>query len=106
MEPGTLEPRPEPVDFSRLPRDRFYVLIWGILIVLTAATVGANYLDLKKFAVLAAVIIASCKATLVVLYFMHVRWEPRVIAIMVVVAVSTLAIFLLLTFTDLWVRYG
>ncbi|MBM4398358.1 MAG: cytochrome C oxidase subunit IV family protein, partial [Deltaproteobacteria bacterium] len=51
--------------------DRLYVVVWAVLLVLTGVTVGVAMLDMKKFAVLAAMVIAGTKATLVLLYFMH-----------------------------------
>jgi len=45
--------------------------------VLTAITVGAAQVDLGRMNVVIALGIASAKATLVALYFMHLRWGAR-----------------------------
>ena len=43
--------------------------------VLTAVTVGAAFVDLGPFNFLVALLIAGFKATLVILYFMHVKYR-------------------------------
>ncbi|GMR12966.1 MAG: hypothetical protein BMS9Abin29_1161 [Gemmatimonadota bacterium] len=55
-----------------------YILIWGILLVLTLAEVGYAFMDLPKI-VLAIGLIAMAvwKALMVALYYMHLRYEPR-----------------------------
>ncbi|MDP7035285.1 MAG: cytochrome C oxidase subunit IV family protein [Planctomycetota bacterium] len=53
-----------------------YWLIFGALVVLTGLTVGVSYLDFGQVGgVVVAMIIASTKATLVLLFFMHVKFE-------------------------------
>ena len=51
----------------------FSLLIGGILLVLTAITVRAAFLNLGPFNPIVALLIATIKATLVVLFFMHVK---------------------------------
>jgi cytochrome c oxidase subunit 4 len=80
--------------------DSVYVKVWMGLVVLTAITVGVSYLDMQKFTVFTALLIATIKASLVLLYFMHIRYEKRIYAIMIMVVLVTYAIFIILTFTD------
>lgn len=47
----------------------------GALIVLTIITVAAHSVDLGEFNIVFALVIAAIKATLVGLYFMHLRWD-------------------------------
>lgn len=56
-----------------------YVLVFAALLLLTAATVGAALIDLGPLSVVVAVAIAIAKASLVALYFMHVRYSPRLV---------------------------
>lgn len=79
---------------------RLYFGVWAALIVLTGLTVGVSYIDMKNVTVLAAMLIATCKATLVLLYFMHVRFEKPLYLAMILAALGTYAIFIGLTFTD------
>ena len=58
---------------------RTYVAVWGALIVLTGVTVLVSYVHLGMMNVVVALIIASVKASLVALYFMHLRTESRLV---------------------------
>jgi cytochrome c oxidase subunit 4 len=68
--------------------------------VLTAATVAAAYVNLGAFNIVIALAIASLKATLVVLYFMHARYSPNRTHMVIIAAVFWLAIMLALTLSD------
>ena len=83
---------------------RLYLGIWAALIVLTAVTVGVSFIDMKHVTVLAAMLIAATKGTLVVMYFMHVRFEKPLYAAMILAMLGTYAIFIGLTFSDYWYR--
>jgi cytochrome c oxidase subunit 4 len=83
---------------------RLYVTVWAVLMLLTVVTVAVSYLDLKHVTVLTAALIATVKSTLVILYFMHLRFEQRIYAFMVFVVLGTYAIFIGLTFVDYWYR--
>ena len=56
---------------------KVYFLIFGALMVLTAITVWVANLDLGRWNAIVALSIAVLKATLVVLYFMHVRYSSK-----------------------------
>jgi cytochrome c oxidase subunit 4 len=77
-----------------------YVKIWLTLVILTGITVGAAYTNLKHLAIFTAILIATVKSSLVTLYFMHVRYEKRIFAYMIIAVLVTYAIFLGLTFSD------
>ena len=83
---------------------RLYVVVWGALLALTAVTVSVSHLDMKHVTVLTAMLIAACKGTLVLLYFMHVRFEKPLYAGMILAALGTYAVFIGLTFSDYWYR--
>ncbi len=59
-----------------LPKSTYYGIFAGLLI-LTGITVGAAFLDLGPLNIVVAITIAVIKATLVILYFMHVRYSSR-----------------------------
>ena len=84
--------------------DSLYVKIWGILIALTVLTVSVSYLNMQNVKVLTAMMIATVKATLVILYFMHLRYEGRLVMILTVVVLATYAILIVLTFSDYYYR--
>lgn len=54
---------------------RFYAGIFGALLVLTALTTGVAEIDLGALNSPVAMLIAAAKATLVALFFMHLRWS-------------------------------
>jgi cytochrome c oxidase subunit IV len=77
-----------------------YFAIFATLMVLTAVTILVAYVDLGQMNKVVALGIASFKATLVVLYFMHVKYQSRLTKLMVVSGFFFLAILLSLTMTD------
>jgi cytochrome c oxidase subunit IV len=62
---------------------RTYVVIFVALIILTWVTTAIAFIDLGPFNVYVALTIAVIKATLVVLFFMHVKYSERVTKIYV-----------------------
>jgi cytochrome c oxidase subunit IV len=89
---------------------RVYYLIFGILMVCTALTVAIAFVDLGPLNIVAALAIAVFKATLVVLFFMHVKYSTRLTWAVVVGSVFWLAILIVLTMGDYltrpWRTYG
>ncbi len=79
---------------------RLYLAVWAGLMGLTVVTVGAKYADLQHLAIFAAILIATVKALLVLLYFMHLRYERPIYAIMILVFLITYGIYIGLVFTD------
>ena len=73
-----------------------YMLIWGILLVLTLAEVGYAFLSLPKFwLALGLVVMAVWKAVLVALFYMHLRWEPKRLWVLAVSPLPLIAILIL-----------
>jgi cytochrome c oxidase subunit 4 len=83
---------------------RTYFAIFLALMAFTALTVWAAFTDLGAFNDLAAMAIALTKATLVVLFFMHVRHASRMTKITVVAGFLWLAILFGITLTDYFSR--
>jgi cytochrome c oxidase subunit 4 len=84
---------------------RIYVLIFLALLAGTGLTVWAGTIDFPgPLNVIIAMTIAVIKATLVVLYFMHVRYSSRLIWVVFASALFWLGILFALTFSDYWSR--
>jgi len=84
---------------------RVYVAIFLALMVGTTLTVVAAFHDFPwRFNTVIALTTASVKATLVVLYFMHVRYSPRLVWVIVGSALFWLGILFALTFSDYFTR--
>jgi len=79
---------------------KIYFAIFGILMILTYVTVRAAFQDLGPWNVIVALAIAVTKATLVVLYFMHVRYSDRLTWVVVITGFFWLVILLGLTMSD------
>lgn len=75
---------------------RTYIIVFATLLVLTAVTVAVSYLHLSVGpAIAVALVVASFKASLVALFFMHLISERQVI-IMILGLTITFAVVLLL----------
>ena len=82
-----------------------YVIIWLILLVFTVLTViTGRFMDLGGFNIWLAMAIALTKATLVVLFFMHLYDEGGVNRMVFVVSLIFVAVLILGTFGDLMTR--
>ncbi len=80
------------------------VLIWLGLVVLTGVTVVVSGVHLPALAVTVALLIAATKSSLVVNYFMHLKYESRIFKIILLMGIVTIAIFIGLTFFDVLFR--
>jgi cytochrome c oxidase subunit 4 len=78
--------------------------IWAVLIALTATTIAVSRIDLGFYNVLAALGVATIKALLVVFFFMHLKYEGRLLKWLLSLAFLVLAIAIGLTFFDLAFR--
>jgi cytochrome c oxidase subunit IV len=67
-----------------------YLLVYVALLALTGATVGAAFMDLGALNNAVALGIALVKATLVALYFMHVRYSTRLVQVVLIAGVFLL----------------
>lgn len=79
---------------------RVYGIIFGALMVLTATTVGASYLELGQFNVVVALAIACIKAVLVILFFMHVKYSSRLTKLTVAAGFFTFFVLITMSMTD------
>lgn len=77
-----------------------YLAIFISLLVLTAATTAISYIDLGVFNAVIALAIACLKASLVVLFFMHIHYSSRLLKLTVAAGLFTFMILISLTMTD------
>jgi cytochrome c oxidase subunit IV len=84
---------------------RIYFAIFAILIALTFLTVFVSFKNLGDMNIVVAVGIAIVKASLVVLYFMHVRYSDRMTWVVVIAGFGFLGILFVLTLTDYLTRF-
>ena len=82
-----------------------YIGIWAALIVLTIITVTTAGLNVGRIGIIIVLAIATVKSTLVLLWFMHLANEKRLLLkLLVPIAICVLAIFIGLTYTDVLYR--
>ena len=78
-----------------------YIVVWVALMALMVLTAGLSRIDLGEWSTVVAMVIAVIKALLVILFFMHVRYEDQKITLVVVIAgFFWLGILLALSMTD------
>jgi len=83
---------------------KIYFAIFAALVVLTVVTWSVAKIDLGRMNAVVALTIAVIKATLVVLYFMHVRYSSRLTWVFVAAGFFWLAIMVVLTLGDYMTR--
>lgn len=79
---------------------RVYLAVFAALMVFTAITVAAAFLDLGPLNNVVMLGIAVAKATLVVMFFMHVRYSTRLIPVVVFGGVFFLLVMFGITMSD------
>jgi cytochrome c oxidase subunit 4 len=77
-----------------------YILVWLSLMALTTITVAIAGMNIGRFTVATALIIAAFKAYLVLSIFMHLRSETKTFVVFVLVALLFLGISFVLLFSD------
>jgi cytochrome c oxidase subunit 4 len=77
-----------------------YIFIWVALIELTVLSVAAATVDFKALAVGVALFIAIIKSTIVGAYFMHLKFDSKIITVMVLITLFVFLTFIILTFID------
>jgi cytochrome c oxidase subunit 4 len=77
-----------------------YTFVFATLLLFTAITVGAAYVDLKWANPVIALGIASFKAVIVILFFMHVAYQSKLIKITIGAGFFTFLVLITMTLTD------
>lgn len=92
-----------------VPRQTYFI-IFGLLMFCTYLTVQAAYLDLGVLNTVVALGIATFKAVIVVLFFMHVKYSTRLTWLVVLGSVFWFGILMVLTLGDYltrgWMTFG
>jgi len=83
---------------------KLYFFVFASLLVLTLLTWQIAYVDLGQWNIVVALAIAVGKASLVAMFFMHLRWSGSMMRIVVCAAVFWLAIMITLTLGDVLTR--
>lgn len=89
---------------GRIVPVKTYLLVFFALLALLAATVAASAVNLGPWNVVVALSIAVVKALMIALFFMHVRYSPRLTWIVAAAGFSWLGIMVVLTLSDYLTR--
>jgi cytochrome c oxidase subunit 4 len=84
---------------------RLYLAVFLVLMLGTAATVWAARFDLALLNIVVAMVLAVCKATLVVLYVMHLRYGSKLTWVFAAAGVLWLVLLIGLTMADILTRH-
>ena len=84
--------------------DGLFIGVWVGLLILTGITVAGSVLFPGRIGIGVAIVVTPIKATLILMYFMHLKYEKPVFLTMFLVAVGILSIFMGLTFFDYLLR--
>jgi cytochrome c oxidase subunit IV len=79
---------------------RVLAAVWGTLLLMTVLTVAVAGIDLGRLNLGIALAIATTKAALVVLYFMHMRYDRPMNAIVFITALLFFALFVSIALLD------
>ena len=83
---------------------KFYYTIWIALLCLTVITAAVSFVDLGPLNTVVALVIATIKALLVVLFFMHVKQSSAMTKLFVVAGFFWMAILFAFTLGDYFSR--
>lgn len=84
---------------------KIYLLVFATLLCLTLITVDVAFYNFGWLNLYIALTIATFKATIIVLYFMHVKYSPRLIWVFAIAGLFWLVILFTLTFGDYLTRF-
>jgi cytochrome c oxidase subunit 4 len=82
-----------------------YVAVFVSLLILTALTTGMAWVDMGRWNLVVALAIAVCKALLVVLFFMHVKYNKGLSRIAMIAAIFWLGLLMTFTLADELTRH-
>ncbi len=77
-----------------------YLTVGGGLFILTGITVAVSFIPLGGWNVVVALGIATLKATLVALFFMHLLYDKKIFLVVFLLAILFVGIFIIFTMFD------
>jgi cytochrome c oxidase subunit IV len=79
---------------------KIYFGIAATLFILTGVTVGVSYIDLGSWNIVVAIGVASIKAALVALFFMHLLYDNKLYLAILLAAILFVGVFIIITMFD------
>jgi len=84
--------------------NKTYIIVWLALMVMTAITVYVSYINFGMLNIVIALVVASIKASVVALYFMHLKFEDSITWVFALFPLTLLALLIGMTITDTFTR--
>jgi len=81
-----------------------FLLVLGVLIVLTLLSVAITQIELSRWATIAALLVAGIKSTFVLLIFMHLKYDQRIFKVMVGLILALVLVVIFITMLDFLFR--
>jgi len=91
-------------DKKHIVSAKTFVVVWIALLCLTGLTIMAAQMKMGEWSMVANIAIASTKASLVLWFFMHLKFEKRLFKVLLIVPLITITIIIGLTFFDILYR--
>jgi len=79
---------------------RTYLAVGAALLILTVITVAVSFVHFGGFNLVIAMVIASIKAVLVALIFMHLLYDNKLFMAIFLIALIFVSVFIILTMFD------
>ena len=89
---------------AKFPAARTYIVTEVALLAFLALTIAAAYLNLGPFNILVAMAISAAKGTLIILFFMHIRYSKPLLWVFVGAGFFWLGIMFVLALSDFMTR--
>ncbi len=96
----TTQPNPDAQAHVHVMSPRVLLATWGALMILTVLTVAATYVDLGGMNLWLALLLATVKASIVALYFMHLRYDSPFHGLVLAAALLFVAVFIGIAMLD------
>ena len=93
-----------PEDEQHIVTPKVYFIIFLSLLLCTALTIAASYLEMGPWNPVVAIAIACFKATLVVLFFMHIKYSSKLMKLTVGAGLFTFLILVGMSLADYFTR--
>ena len=91
-------------DKKHIVSAKTFVVVWIALLCLTGLTIMAAQMKMGEWSMVANIAIASTKATLVLWFFMHLKYEKRSLKLIIILPLITVSVIIGLTFFDILYR--
>ena len=79
---------------------RTFIIVLLALLVFTFISIGVTSYELGPFTVIAALLLATCKTILILTYFMHLKYDERMFAILITAVLVLIGVVMIITFLD------